>query len=216
LNNGHLKRVATVQPASEIFVSSKLELIASLRIRSNLDGTGDVSIDARAVDFLVLLDSELELVELQGKVDLRGRPSLLIGLGELIIERRSEVVLTSVDGAGEVVSAPSADEPSVLGGIIGRRKVLDIEDKVAIKRRARQTTELERKGKLETSIPTKALGAVVGQLVDVPLGSSVSEAEFNALELDRSSDRSRLSLILPIFGPCVRQASLVDTNEPVH
>lgn len=33
------------------------------------------------------------LVELQGKIDLRSCPLLLIGLGELVVERSSEIVL---------------------------------------------------------------------------------------------------------------------------
>lgn len=66
------------------------------------------------------------------------------------------------------MSSPSADEPSILGSVIDIRKVLDIEDKVRIKGRTLEATELERKGQVETTIPTKALGAVIGQLVDVP------------------------------------------------
>jgi len=148
LDNGDLHRVTTVEPSRKVPLHGKLELITAFGICSNLNSTGDTSIDIGSIDLLILLDTELELIDLQGEVDLRGRPFLLIGLSELIIQRGGEVILTAVKGASEVMSAPGADKPRILGSVISTGKVLDIENKVTVERRTRKATELKCEGKV--------------------------------------------------------------------
>lgn len=65
------------------------------------------------------------------------------------------------------MGAPILDEAAVVLSVVGGRKVVNIVLEVLIKRRALKATELESEGHVCSTGEGKALGVVVGELVNL-------------------------------------------------
>lgn len=125
-------------------------------------------------------------VDLEGEVQLALGPRLLVGLGELLVNGCRDVVLAAVHSAlndnfsivsrtmtnevkeySEVVGAPILDKAAVVLRAVGGGEVVDVVLEVLIKRRALEAAELKSEGHVCATSVGEALGAVVGELVDL-------------------------------------------------